>query len=244
MDLKKFSVPIDKLRWQCDPGLFQFESTTELAPLNEFIGQQRAIRAIEFGLNMPNAGYNIYVAGLSGTGKTSIVKNYIERLIKEKKAKQQTPPLVDWCYIHNFKEPDRPEIASLPQGTGRKFRDRIAELLTRLREELGRAFSGEDYQNQKKQVLEEGRNEQQRIFEETAQEVRRQGFFLQMTPMGPVIIPLVDGRPMEEKEYSPRRDREEGTRIQANGAPENGADQLREGRYGPAPDGRAPPERR
>jgi predicted ATP-dependent protease len=201
MDLERFAVPIAKLRWRCDPSVFGFESTTEAPPLNEFIGQERAIRAIEFGLNMANAGYNIFVAGLTGTGKTTIVKEYIEKLIREKEAMQQTPPAEDWCYLHNFKEPDRPQIVSLPQGMGRKLRDRLSELLMRLREELGRAFSTEDYQKKKKQVIDEGKGEQQKLFEETAQVVRRQGFFLQMTNMGPVVIPIVEGRPMEDKEY-------------------------------------------
>ena len=201
MDLTKFAVPIDQLRWNCGADLFQFECTKDVSPLNEFIGQERAIRAIEFGLNMNNDGYNIYVAGLTGTGKTSIVKDYIERLIKEKNVQQETAALIDWCYLHNFKEPDRPQIAGLPQGTGRAFRDKMAGLLTQLRESLGRAFSGGDYQARRKKIFEEGRDEQQKIFEETSAEVRKQGFLLQMTSTGPVIIPIIDGRAMEEKEY-------------------------------------------
>jgi len=90
-------------------------------PLNEFIGQERAIRAIEFGLNLPNAGYNINVAGLTGTGKKTIVKNYIEKLIREKAGEQPLSALDDWCYLHNFKEPDRTQIFNLPQGMGRSL---------------------------------------------------------------------------------------------------------------------------
>ena len=73
MQTKKYEVPVDRLRWRCDPNLFKFECTKDLSPLREFIGQDRAIRAVEFGLSMPNDGYNIYVAGLTGTGKTSMV---------------------------------------------------------------------------------------------------------------------------------------------------------------------------
>ena len=158
MKPRKHEVPADKLRWQCDPSLLQFECTKDLAPLREFIGQERAARAVEFGLNMANGGYNIYVAGLTGTGKTSMVKTYIERLIKERKARGETPELNDWCYLYNFKEPDRPQIASLPQGKGKVLRDNITELLTKLRTELGRAFSSEEYKNQSKQMVEEGRS--------------------------------------------------------------------------------------
>ena len=121
MKLSKFAVPVKKLRWHCDIGLFKFKCTKDLPVLDEFVGQDRAIRAIEFGLNMHNAGYNIFVAGLTGTGKTSIVKNYIERLISKRAVDQAAPALEDWCYFHNFKEPDRPQIVSLPRGTGRKF---------------------------------------------------------------------------------------------------------------------------
>ncbi|MHB8771792.1 MAG: Lon protease family protein [Syntrophales bacterium] len=201
MDMRKFAVPVEKLRWQCDAGLFQFECTKDLPVLDEFVGQDRAIRAIEFGLNMRSAGYNIFVAGLTGTGKTSIVKDYIERLISRRATDQATPALEDWCYLHNFKEPDRPQIVNLPQGMGRRLRDRISDLLMRLRESLGRAFSGDEYQAQKKRIFEEGRDEQQQVFKETAETARRRGFSLQVTPLGPVAVPLVEGRPMEEKEY-------------------------------------------
>ncbi|RPH68926.1 hypothetical protein EHM76_07450, partial [bacterium] len=123
MKLKKYEVPVKKLRWVCDPGIFDFECTKDLAPLREFVGQDRATRAIEFGLNMANSGYNIYVAGITGTGKTSMVKAYIERVIKERADQGEKLNLEDWCYIYNFKEVDSPVIASLPQGKGKVFRD-------------------------------------------------------------------------------------------------------------------------
>ena len=85
MDIKKYEVPADKLHWHCDPGIFDFDCTKELAPLGEFIGQDRAMRAIEFGLSVALDGYNIYVAGLTGTGKTSAVKSHIKKLVGRKK---------------------------------------------------------------------------------------------------------------------------------------------------------------
>ena len=162
MQTKKYEVPVDKLRWRCDPNLFKFECTKDLSPLREFIGQDRAIRAVEFGLNMPNDGYNIYVAGLTGTGKTSMVKTYIKRLIAEKEARGETFALDDWCYLYNFQEPDRPQIVSLPQGKGKIFRDQIADLLTRVREEVSKAFSSEEYKTQAKKMVEEGQTSSKR----------------------------------------------------------------------------------
>jgi predicted ATP-dependent protease len=201
MEIKKYEVPVDKLRWECDPKQFDFECTKELAPLREFIGQERATRAVEFGLNMANAGYNIYVAGLTGTGKTTMVKAYIERIIKEKESRGETATLEDWCYLHNFKEPDSPQIANLPQGKGKAFRDEVADLLDKIRQGLGKAFASEEYKNQRQKTVEEAQTEQQKVFDEISDEARRQGFVLQMTPAGPILIPMKEDRPMQEQEY-------------------------------------------
>ncbi len=201
MRLKKYEVPAERLRWQCDPGIFDFECTADLAPLQEFIGQARATRAVEFGMNMLNTGYNIYVAGLTGTGKTSIVKAYIERVIKEREARGEAFGLEDWCYVYNFSEPDNPLICGLPQGKGKAFRDEITELLNKIRDGLGQAFSSEEYKTQKQKTVEEAQAEQQKMFEEISADARRQGFVLQMTATGPVLIPMKDDRPMQEQEY-------------------------------------------
>lgn len=201
MDLKKYEVPIEKLRWQCDPRIFEFECTKDLVPLGEFIGQDRAAKAIEFGLNMSDDGYNIYVAGLTGTGKTTMVKSYIEKLIKEKETRGETLTLEDWCYLYSFKEPDQPQIVSLPQGKGKDFRDHMNQLLNRVKEELKRAFTSEEYKEQKQKLIEESQALQQKVFESVAEEAQKQGFALKMSPTGPTLIPMVSGHPMEEKQF-------------------------------------------
>jgi len=201
MDLKKHEVPVEKLRWECDPKLFDFECTGDLAPLREFIGQDRATRAVEFGMNMADRGYNIYVAGLTGTGKTSMVKAYIERVIKERETRGQTFDLNDWCYLYNFREPDSPQIASLPQGQAKAFRDEITDLLNKIRHGLGQAFSSDEYKHQKQKTVEEVQAQQQKIFQKISGEARSQGFVLQMTPSGPALIPMKEDRPMQEQEY-------------------------------------------
>ncbi|MFC1946894.1 Lon protease family protein [Chloroflexota bacterium] len=201
MDQTKYEVPVEKLRWECDPGLFDFECTKDLAPLREFVGQERATRAIEFGLNMENSGYNIYVAGITGTGKTSMVKSYIERVINEKTEQGVKSNLEDWCYIHNFKETDSPIITSLPQGRGKVFRDEMDTLLNKIRQGLGQAFGSDEYKEQKQKAVEEARAEQQKLFEELASEARQQDFVLQMTASGPALYPMLEDRPMQEQEY-------------------------------------------
>jgi predicted ATP-dependent protease len=201
MKLNQYEVPVDKLRWHCDPKVFHFECTGDLAPLREFVGQERATRAVEFGMNMLNAGYNIYVAGLTGTGKTSMVKAYIERVIKDREARGETFSMDDFCYVYNFDEPDYPRILSLPQGKGKVFREEITNLLNKIRDGLGQAFSSDEYKSEKQKTVEEAQAQQQKMLEEISAEARQQGFILQMTPTGPVLIPVKEDRPMQEQEY-------------------------------------------
>jgi predicted ATP-dependent protease len=200
MDLAQFEVPTDKLCWQCDPNQFKFNCTKDLAPLREFVGQERAMRAVEFGLNM-GEGYNIYVSGMNGTGRTSVVKAFIERVIKEREARGEKTGLEDWCYVYNFKDPDRPLIVAFPQGRGKLFQTRISDLLNGAKLELGRAFSSNEYKSERQKTVEEGQIQQQQVFEEIAGEARTQGFVLQPTPVGPALIPMIDSRPMSEQEF-------------------------------------------
>ncbi len=200
MDIKKYEVPLNKLRWECDPNIFEFNHTRTLAPLREFVGQDRAIRAIEFGLSMDRDGYNIYVAGLTGTGKTTMVKTYIQRLVERKKVEEKRQ-LEDWCYLYNFTDPDRPQIVSLSQGKGKPFRDQIGNLLQKLKEELTKAFSSEQYTAERKKSVEESQTRQQKLLEETAEEAQRQGFQLQMTSVGPALFPVIDGKAISQADY-------------------------------------------
>ncbi len=200
MDLKKYEVPLKELKNECDPNMFDFNCTKDLAPLREFIGQDRAIRGIEFGLSMKNRGYNIYIAGLSGTGKTSIVKTYVNKMVEKRQAEGSYNP-GDWCYLYNFADTDKPQIISLPQGKGKVFKEQMGKLLERLKDELTKAFSSEEYKSQAKSTVQASQSEQQKLFEEIGEEARKAGFVLQMTPMGPAIVPTKDGKPMSEEVF-------------------------------------------
>jgi predicted ATP-dependent protease len=201
MNIKTFEVPPEQLRKECDPNMFTFMCTKDLSPLREFIGQDRAIRGIEFGLSMKNSGYNIYVAGLSGTGKSSIVKAYVNKIVERRKAEGSYTP-DDWAYLYNFEDADKPQIINLPQGTVKAFKDRISKLLERLKDEMEKAFSSEDYKTNAKSVVQNGQTEQQNLLEAIGQTAKKAGFSLQITAVGPVIIPLQDGKPMPEEVYT------------------------------------------
>jgi len=76
---KKFELKAADLRCICDPKIFKFKNTSEIKPLDGVIGQKRAVQAIEFGLNMKSSGYNIFVTGEEGTGKSTIVNDLVSK---------------------------------------------------------------------------------------------------------------------------------------------------------------------
>jgi len=201
VDISRHEVPADKLRWVCDPEQFDFACTEDLAPLHEFIGQDRAIRAIEFGLSMEHDGYNIYLAGLTGTGKTSVAKTYIARLIDEREKTGQTYHVRDWCYIHNFAYTDRPRKIELPSGKGRVFRDDIAGLLQHLKKDLAKAFSSEDYKAQRKAIIEESQVRQQEMFSRLRSEAAKKGFLIQMSQVGAALVPVKEGKALSQEDF-------------------------------------------
>ncbi len=201
MDLSRHEVAPEKLRWQCDPAQFDFDCTADLAPLHEFIGQDRAIRAIEFGLSMQHDGFNVFLAGLTGTGKTSVAKTYIQKLISERESRGEAYRVSDWCYIHNFVHTDRPRMVELPRGKGREFREDLAGLLQHLKKDLTRAFSSEEYKDQRKALIEEGQTRQQEMFNRLRTAAQKKGFLIQMTQVGAALIPLKNGKALSQEEF-------------------------------------------
>jgi lon-related putative ATP-dependent protease len=202
MGIEKYEVSTDKLEWKCDPALFTFDCTKDLSPLREFVGQDRAIRALEFGLSMDKDGYNIYVAGITGTGKTSAVKRQIDNLLAERQAKEQMEQPQDWLYIYNFDNLERPLVLCLPQGKGKTFKEQIDALLQRIREELAKAFASEEYKAEKEKAVEIGQAGQKKLFEDISEEAEKEGFRFQVTPMGPALIPVINGKPLSQAEYA------------------------------------------
>jgi len=114
---------VQKLRWQCDPKSLGVKSTDDVHPTREIIGQERALRALRVGLEMNHFGYNIFVTGLTGTGRTTTIKRLLQDF--EKKHVE----MKDHCYVFNFKNPDMPIAISLPAGQGRALRQDMDGLI-------------------------------------------------------------------------------------------------------------------
>ncbi len=201
MNIARYEVAADKLRWTCDPAQFDFDCTEELVPLHEFIGQDRAIRAIEFGLSMGHEGYNIYLAGLTGTGKTSVAKAYIEKLIAQRGKDGHGYDVNDWCYIYNFAQTDRPSAVKLQKGMGRVFRDDIGSLLQHLKRDLAKAFSSEEYKAERKAIIEESQARQQEMFSRLRTQAAKKGFLIQMSQVGAALIPVKAGKALSQEDF-------------------------------------------
>src|SRR3989449_11050723 len=123
-------VSLEQLHHAQDPAAFGFECTDELVPLTEFIGQDRALRSLQFGLGVDKPGYNIFVTGLTGTGKATAILEHIQKAVAEQRTAAEPGRPDDWCYVYNFDEPDRPNAIRLPPGTARSLREQLDELLS------------------------------------------------------------------------------------------------------------------
>ncbi len=189
----------EELSNKIDYNEFDFETTAELNPLVGIIGQGRAAAAMEFGLAIKRAGYNIYVSGLTGTGRSSYTKSIISRIAANEKAPD------DWCYVHNFKNPDKPMSINLPAGMGYRLQKDMKKLLKELKVKIPKAFEGEEYEKQKSQIVQEYQeksSEQMELFNVFAKE---QGFIIKKSEQGLMTIPIHEGKPIEDKDYMEMR---------------------------------------
>src|SRR5512146_534298 len=180
-------LPIAKLRRVSNPAALKFKTTDALPLVDDIIGQPRALRAIDFGLDVRGPGFNIFVLGYGGTGRMTTA----ERALTEHAAAQPTPG--DWVYVHNFKDPLRPRAMRLPAGRARQFKQEMSGLVNFLKTDLRRIFEGEAYQRTATQLVRELDTQRTTILQEFAQRVRPQGFALArseqqglfLAPIGP-----------------------------------------------------------
>ena len=200
-ELDKYRVLWEETCWTCKTEDFNFQCTDELTPLDRFIGQDRALDAIRFGLEVDKPGYNLFVTGLTGTGKTSAIKAHLESIIEDMERQEKSKPPCDWCYAHNFDDPDRPFALSLPAGEGKSLRSRMTYILALLREEMPKVFKSEQFEAERREMEEKGRLTTQEIMGALEQDARSQGFAVQMKQTGMTIFPMVENRAMSPEEY-------------------------------------------
>lgn len=193
-----------QLRASCDPEQLGCDRTDELKPLQGIIGQERAVRALRFGLGIGHRGFNIFVAGMPGTGKTTAVTDFL----REAARREETPQ--DWVYVHNFRDPYEPRAVSLPPGVGQRLARDMAALIREVRHELSQAFDSIPYAERRSQVLDQFGSQRRDILTKLNEEAKCRNMGIQATPAGFLIIPLVDDRPVTDRELAelPEHDRD------------------------------------
>ncbi len=191
--MKKFEVRHNQLRWQCAPGFLKFKTSEDLALCEGIIGQPRAIEALKLGLNVKYPGYNIFITGPVGTGRTTAITKLLEEL------KTKKDQLKDLLYVNNFKNPDLPKLVVLEAGKGKQFKEEMERLIYQLKTNIPQVFASEEYQKRRQKIVSKYENEQQRMLNDFEKKVAEKGFRLVQVQMGPfvkpAIVPIIDDKP-------------------------------------------------
>ncbi len=197
----RFKVPAEKLTWRCDLSYLPFTCTADMTPLEDFIGQDRAMRAIEFGLGVNKPGFNIFVTGLTGTGKTSIIKAFLKKVTSGAVLPADAPAPEDWCYVYNFTDPDRPQALKIRRGYGKALKGDMEQLIQHLQREAKKLFESDEFAHERQGLIEQLQKKQQEMMEGLMEQASEAGFALRMTPSGIMLLPTKDGKPMQEADY-------------------------------------------
>jgi lon-related putative ATP-dependent protease len=195
MSTKLLELSAEALQPRYDASSFPFTSTVELEPLTDIVGQDRALQAIDFGTSIDSFGYNLFVMGPPGSGRTTAVTNIVRG-----KAGQMPAPS-DWCYVYNFKDPNVPRALGLPAGIGPRFRTDMEELGREVGRRLERAFEGEAYRRERGRLAEELRAAQKTEFQQLEELARKRNFAVQQVGQMFGIVPVVDGEPLTPEKY-------------------------------------------
>lgn len=194
--MKKNELSYKSLKNICNPNNFKFETTDELDSKDLIYGQDRGIKALEFGLDVESKGYNLYLEGPSGVGKTMYTKNYVTKVASKKK----TPD--DWCYIYNFEEPNEPVAVSLQAGKGKEFRDDMDAFITDIKRDIKLTFGNEDFDKQKSLMQNSFEQKKSLLLEKLNKQSMKSGFQVKTAQNGVYMMPILDGKTIEEEEFA------------------------------------------
>ena len=194
--VRPFEIPVSKINARCDLTLLHFDSTDELQPLDTIIGQDRAIRSLEFGLGLWDSRFNIFAAGPQGTGKTKAIKRFVDKY-----SASRTVP-ADVCYVFNFSDPSRPTALMLSNIMGQHFQHDMASVVVELKENTDRAFSSEEYAKMREQLINSSVREKEQKLKDLYDTARQKNFLLQSTPTGLSLAAVNDNQePLSSDQY-------------------------------------------
>ena len=186
-------LPAELLRWSCVPENIPFKTSDECKPCEEIIGQERALKAIQTGLDIKGLGYNIFITGMVGTGRTTTIKKLLEKMEKT----EETPD--DILYVNNFKNPDEPMLITAPAGKGKRFKEAMENLIGMLRSNIPEMLKSPYYAEEREGIIESQQKKQKILLKNFEDEVSKEGFSVIQVQMGPFVrpdlVPLVEGKP-------------------------------------------------
>ena len=189
-------LPISLLRLICDPSKLGFETTDDLPDLENVIGQPRALNALQLGSEISGPGYNTFVMGQPGSGRTTLSKEYLER-------KASTMPVPDdWCYVNNFANERLPKAIRLPAGKGAGFRQAISELITRFASDIPRTFESEEFSQERDRLIADLKKTQESEFLRLQQYTEKYNFVIVRTAAGIILAPALEGKPIPPEELA------------------------------------------
>ena len=189
----------------CDKEFIKCTATDDLEPLLDIIGQDRAVKALQFGLDIKEEGFNLYVAGMPGTGKKTAIVNFLGHRAKD----MPVPP--DWCYVYNFEDGQKPNALQLPAGMGSQLVADMARFIEEMKKALKASFESDDYASRREETLKGFEETKQELMKELNQKAQDAGFVIQRSKIGMVIIPVINGQLINEEQFSilPQTIREE-----------------------------------
>ncbi len=196
---------------KCDPEMFKFNTTQEIGDFGGTIGQEKALKALDFGLSIDSDGFNIFALGESGTGKMTTVTT----LLNEKAAEEKTPE--DWCYVYNFKDPDMAIAVSLDPGQGVVFQKEMQDLINTLRIEIPKAFETKEYEMQRSKIIDEFQQKQTEYLSRLDEEAKEKGFSVKRGPGGVLIVPLKENGEILSKEEFDAMDEKARRKMEETG---------------------------
>ncbi len=185
-----------ELKDVCNPNMFKFENIKEILDTTDLVyGQDRGIKALEFGVNVDLKGYNLYLEGPSGVGKTM----YTKRFLQSRAAKEKVPN--DWCYIYNFNDPNEPISVSLPAGQGAVFKETMDNFIKNIRKDIKKTFNNDEFEKEKKIIKQEYEEKKDEIIAKLNEKTIKQGFQVKSAQNGMYMMPVYEGKPIDEADY-------------------------------------------
>lgn len=180
----------------CNPNLFHFETTKEIEDTSDLVyGQDRGVKALQFGIDIDVKGYNLYLEGPSGVGKTMYTKKYLEK----KALKDKTPS--DWCYIYNFENPNEPVCLSFPAGQGKIFKENMEGFIKDIRKDIKKTFNNDEFEKEKQIIKQEFDTKRENLLKKLNDKTMKQGFQIKSTDNGIYMMPIYEGKTIPEEEF-------------------------------------------